>query len=84
MSRITIISDQSYDLEGVQVEREVNGRLERGYVTSYANSLWTIKYVHRVPTSQGFREHVLGKEKVGYVRGRGYQQFFVKLYSIEY
>ena len=45
--RITITSDQTHDLQGVQVEE--NGRLERGYVTSYANSLWIIKYTDRVP-----------------------------------
>ena len=55
MPRITITSDQAHDLEGVQVAREVNGRLECGYVTSYVHSLWTIKYVHRVATSRGFR-----------------------------
>jgi hypothetical protein len=44
---------------------EVNGRLQCGYVTSYTNSMWTIKYVDRVPTSRGFHEHVLGEEKVG-------------------
>jgi hypothetical protein len=64
MTRITITSDQAHDLEGVQVARDVNGRLQRGFVTSYANSLWTVKYVDRVPTSPGFREHVLGEEKV--------------------
>ena len=64
MPRITITSDQAHDLEGVQVARDVNGRLQRGYVTSYANSLWTVKYVDRVATSRGFREHVLGEEKV--------------------
>ncbi len=51
MPRITITSDQAHDLEGVQVARDVNGRLQCGFVTSYSNSLWTVKYADRVPTS---------------------------------
>jgi hypothetical protein len=64
MPRITITSDQAHDLEGFQVARDVNGRLQRGFVTWYANSVWTVKYVDRVPTSPAFREHVLGEETV--------------------
>ena len=60
MPRITITSHQAHDL-GCAL---VNGRLERGYVTSCTNSLWTIKYVARFPTSRGSREHVLGEETV--------------------